>query len=58
VVQTVCLLRGVREDVDDRATAAIRQWRFEPARLRHSTPPLSAVPIVMTVTVRIGQQRE
>jgi hypothetical protein len=55
VVQEVCLLRGVREDIDVRAIAAIRRWRFEPARLRHSTPPLTAVPIVMTVTVPVGR---
>jgi hypothetical protein len=52
-VQEACLLRGVREDVDDRAIAAIRQWRFEPARLRHSTSPRLPVPIVMTVTLPI-----
>ena len=53
-VQDACLLRGVREDVDARAMAAIRQWRFEPTRLRHSTPPRLAVPIVMTVALPIG----
>jgi hypothetical protein len=37
-VQEACLLRGVREDVDARAMAGIRRWRFEPARLRHATP--------------------
>ncbi len=53
-VQEACLLRGVREDVDRRAIAAIRQWRFEPARQRHSTPPRLPVPAVITVTLRIG----
>jgi outer membrane biosynthesis protein TonB len=54
-VEEGCLLRGVREDVDARAMAAIGQWRFEPARLRHSTPPGLPVPVVLTVTLRIGQ---
>jgi hypothetical protein len=54
-VKVVCLLRGVREDVDQRAVAAIRHWRFEPARLRHSTPPGVLVPVVMTVSLTIGQ---
>ena len=54
-VKEACLLRGVREDVDVRAMAAIRQWRFEPVRLRHSTPPGVPVPLVMTVSLRIGR---
>lgn len=54
-VKEACLARGVREDVDDRAMAAIRQWRFEPVRLRHSTPPGLPVPLVTTVTLRIGR---
>jgi hypothetical protein len=54
-VKVVCLLRGVREDVDQRALAAIRHWRFEPARLRHSTPPGVYVPVIMTVSLTIGQ---
>jgi TonB family protein len=53
-VQQACLRSGVREDVDDRAVAAVQRWRFEPARLRQSTSPGVAVPIVMTVTLRIG----
>jgi hypothetical protein len=53
-VHEACILRGVREDVDDRAIAAIRRWRFQPAGLRHSTPSGLPVPIVMTVTLRIG----
>jgi hypothetical protein len=54
-VKDVCLLRGVREDIDVRALAAIRQWRFEPTRLRHSTPPGAPVSVVMTVTLPIGR---
>ena len=54
-VKGVCLLRGVREDVDERAVAAIRRWRFEPTRLRHSTPPGVLVPVVMTVSLAINQ---
>ena len=53
-VKDACLLRGVREDVDSRVMAAIRQWRFEPVRLRHSTPPGVVVPAVITVGVRVG----
>jgi hypothetical protein len=54
-VKDVCLLRGVREDVDLRAVAAIGFWRFEPARLRHSRPPGAVVSLVMTVTLPIGR---
>lgn len=54
-VKDLCLLRGVREDVDLRAVVAIRHWRFEPARLRHSTPPGVLVSLVMTVTLPIGR---
>ena len=54
-VKDVCLLRGVREDVDARAVTAIRHWRYEPVRLRHSTPPGMAVSAVMAVALPIGQ---
>jgi hypothetical protein len=54
-VKDVCLLRGVREDVDLRTVAAIRHWRFEPTRLRHSTFPGKIVPLVMTVSLQIGR---
>jgi outer membrane biosynthesis protein TonB len=54
-VRSVCLLRGVREDVDERAVAAIRQWRLEPTRLRHSTRPGIFVAVVMTVSLAISQ---
>jgi hypothetical protein len=54
-VKDACLLRGVREDVDLRAVAAIRHWRFEPTRLRHSTPPGVPVSVVMTVTLPVGR---
>jgi hypothetical protein len=55
-VTDACLLRGVREDVDLRAVTAIRQWRYEPARLRHSTPPGMVTSMIMTVTLPIGQR--
>jgi hypothetical protein len=54
-VKDVCLLRGVREDVDVRAIDAIRRWRYEPARLRHSTPPGALVSIEIAVTLRVGR---
>ena len=54
-VKATCLRRGVREDVDGRVMAAIRQWRFEPVRLRRSTPPGVPVSVVTTVTLRIGR---
>jgi hypothetical protein len=50
-VKDVCLLRGVREDIDVRALDAIRRWRYEPARLRHSTPPGARVSIEIAVTL-------
>lgn len=55
-VADTCLLRGIREDIDARALAAIRQWRFEPARLRHSNPPGEIVTPVMTFSVPIGSR--
>jgi hypothetical protein len=54
-VAELCILRGVRDDIDRRAMAAIRQWQFEPVRLRHSTPPGMIVPAVITVSVAIGR---
>lgn len=54
-VTQACLRRGVREDVDFRVMAAVRQWRFAPVRLRHAEPSSGAVPLVMTVTVQIGR---
>jgi hypothetical protein len=54
-VKDVCLMHGVRQDVDLRAVAAIRRWRFEPVTLRHSTPPRVPVSIVMTVAVSVGR---
>jgi hypothetical protein len=53
-VKDICLVHGVREDVDRRAVEAIRHWRFEPAKLRHSTPPGALISLVMTVSLRIG----
>lgn len=54
-VKDACLLRGVRADVDARAVTAIRQWRYEPVRLHHSTPPGMVVSAVVTVSLPIGQ---
>lgn len=60
-----CMLRGVREDLDTRALEAVHAWRFEPPRLLADTDVRSggrlqagtAVPIFMTVTMRLGQKR-
>jgi hypothetical protein len=44
-VKEVCVLRGLRDDVDDRAADAFRQWRYEPPALRHDerwTGPVDA----------------
>jgi TonB family protein len=56
LVSDVCLLRGVREDIDARALAAVRQWRFAPVRAERARnlAPGTMVPIIFTVTVRIG----
>ncbi|MEP6917054.1 MAG: TonB family protein [Acidobacteriota bacterium] len=54
-VKGVCVLRSVREDVDLRAVDAIRQWRFEPTRLRRQAARGALVPMVMTVSVSIGR---
>jgi hypothetical protein len=55
-VTDACLRRGVRDDVDLRAVAAIRQWRYEPARLRHSTPPGALTSQIITVALPVGQR--
>ncbi len=56
-----CVLRGVREDVDLRAIAAVQKWVFEPPRLRSSVDGPgghfdagTAVPVIMTATVQLG----
>jgi hypothetical protein len=54
-VKAACLLRGVREDVDLRVMAAIRQWRFVPVRLRHRTLPDEPASLVTTVALQIGR---
>lgn len=60
-----CMLRGVREDVDLKALEAVKAWRFEPPRLLVDTDlgtrggrleAGTAVPIFMTVTMRLGQR--
>ena len=61
-----CMLRGVREDVDLKALEALKAWRFEPPRLLADTDlggsgggleAGTAVPIFMTVTMRLGQRQ-
>lgn len=61
-----CMLRGVREDVDLKALEAVKAWRFEPPRLLADTDldgrggrlkAGTAVPIFMTVTMRLGQRQ-
>jgi len=56
------MLRGVRADVDRRVLDAVRAWRFEPPRLVEAAEVRgghlaagTAVPIFMTVTVRLGR---
>lgn len=49
-VKSVCLVRGLRADVDKAAEAAVRQWRFEPARWRSTG---AAFPIVIEIALTI-----
>jgi TonB family protein len=59
-VTDVCLKRGVREAVDERAVAAVKTWRFTPARLKAQAgtmPAGSVVPVIFTTTVVIGRVR-
>lgn len=44
-IESVCVLRGLRPDVDAEIVKAVRQWRFAPAISRGK-----AVPVVMTIT--------
>ncbi len=51
------VLRGLRDDIDARVVEAVRQWRYEPARLRKATgqmgdaawPAGTAVPAYFTI---------
>ncbi len=61
-----CMLRGVREDVDRAVLEAVKTWRFEPPRLLSDTTLTTrgdglkagtAVPIFMTVTLRVGHKQ-
>jgi len=47
-VESACVVRGLRPDVDPLLVAAVRQWTFEPARSGGK-----AVPVIMTVTARV-----
>jgi TonB family protein len=56
-----CVLRGIRADVDTRVLAAVRQWQFDPPRLKFEAtvagtrlPVGTAGPIFMTVSVKVG----
>jgi TonB family protein len=48
-VVSVCLVRGLRSDVDRAAIAAVQQWRYEPPRLRDTGEPFP-----LTFPVAIG----
>jgi 3-phytase len=50
-VESACMLRGLRSDVDPQVLAAVRQWRFEPARSKGKP-----VAVIMTVTDEIGRR--
>jgi TonB family protein len=60
-VTEACVLRGVRTDIDMRGLAAVRQWQFDPPRLKFEAtvagkrlPVGTTVPIFMTVSVKLG----
>ena len=55
------MLRGLGDAIDARALAAVRQWQFEPPRLKRSVAVKgrglrkgTVVPVVLTVTVRVA----
>jgi TonB family protein len=61
-VTEACVLRGVDAAIDRRVLAAVHAWRFEPPRLTAAVNTRErnwkagdAVPIFMTVTVRLGR---
>lgn len=55
------VLRGLRDDIDARVVEAVRQWRYEPARLRQTIgrlddttwPAGTVVPAYFTVAPRV-----
>ena len=49
-VMSVCLVKGLRPDVDQAAIAAVQQWRYEPARWRSTG---AAFPMVMRIMLGI-----
>ncbi len=51
-VKTVCVLRGLRDDVNQATIAAVRRWQFDPAHTREGQP----WPVVMTLAVLIRQE--
>jgi hypothetical protein len=53
-VRSTCVVRGLREDADEAAAAALRQWKWEPSRLRSTGEPIA---LVLTVTVSVGEKR-
>lgn len=54
-VSSACVHRAVQKDVDSVALAALKLWKFRPARLRYS--PYSAVPVMKLVAVKVEGKR-
>ena len=50
-VSDVRILRGLGGGLNDRAVAAVRQWRFAPARLK-GTPVDVIVEVAVTFSLR------
>ena len=48
-VTQACIVKGLRDDVDDAALRAIRQWRFTPGRSRSRI----AVPVIQAIAVPV-----
>lgn len=51
-VTQACIVKGLRDDVDDATLRAIRQWRFTPGKSRSRTPVAVIQAIAVPVDIK------